>query len=66
MVTCPLCGFEFDPDCNVQTCQGCPVSKSCAQAACPRCGYTVLPEAKLISWLRALKARVAKKRVETA
>ncbi len=53
MIRCDFCGYEFDPACTEKSCRGCPISKSCGQIICPRCGYPTLPEAKLIGWLRA-------------
>ncbi len=49
---CDFCGFEFDPACAEQGCDGCPLAKGCSRIRCPRCGYEMLPEAKLIGWLR--------------
>ena len=56
MVHCDFCGFDFDPSCNeTGGCAGCPLASGCSKITCPRCGYEMLPEAKVIGWLR--KAR---------
>jgi hypothetical protein len=58
MIRCDFCGFEFDPTCSTEDgCSGCPLAGGCSHVTCPRCGYQMLPEAKLIGWLR--KARLA-------
>ncbi len=54
MAHCDFCGYDFDPGCVVQSCQGCPLVKSCGKTVCPRCGYEVLPEAWLVTRVRAL------------
>ena len=53
---CGFCGYEFDPDEAEMACLGCPVTRGCHLVRCPRCGYEMPPEAKLITWLRRLKA----------
>ena len=53
MIRCDFCGMEFDPACSQQSCDGCPVSRSCTRIVCPRCGYQMLPEAKLIKVVRS-------------
>jgi hypothetical protein len=58
MIQCDFCGLEFDPNCNVTSCAGCPLAYGCAKITCPRCGYVMLPEAKLVGWVRSLSARV--------
>jgi hypothetical protein len=55
MLHCDFCGLDFEPECAEKTCTGCPLARGCQHIACPRCGYTILPEAKLVSWLRSLK-----------
>jgi len=57
MMHCDFCGLDFDPACTEKSCKGCPISSNCGQINCPRCGYTMLPEAKLIGWLRTLFQR---------
>ncbi len=53
MTRCDYCGFEFDPAYNeTGGCAGCPLAGGCSKITCPRCGYQMLPEAKLIGWLR--------------
>jgi hypothetical protein len=56
MTRCDFCGFEFNSECSTQSgCGGCPVSGNCAKIICPRCGYEMLPEAKLVGWLRKMR-----------
>jgi uncharacterized Zn finger protein (UPF0148 family) len=65
MVHCDFCGYDFDPGCAGQSCQGCPLVKNCGKILCPRCGYEILPEAKLVGWVRGLiQASRAKKNAE--
>ena len=52
---CGFCGYEFGPEEAGTTCGSCPLVKGCHLVRCPRCGYEMLPEAKLIIWLRNLK-----------
>lgn len=59
MICCDFCGLEFDPTCADQSCQGCPLAKACSRITCPRCGYQMLPEAKLVSLVSALNDRFA-------
>lgn len=56
-VRCDFCGFEFDPACTEACCQGCPLTQGCSRITCPRCGYEMLPEAKLIGLMRQVKDR---------
>ena len=51
---CDFCGFEFEEACVSSGCSSCPLVKNCAKIVCPRCGYEILPEAKLIGWARKL------------
>ncbi len=53
-IHCDFCGLDFDPTCAEQSCQGCPLARGCSKLNCPRCGYPILPEAKLIGWFRNL------------
>jgi hypothetical protein len=56
-VKCGFCGYDFDPA-QVQTaCKGCPLAKECHLVRCPRCGYEMPPEAKLVRWVRRLLQR---------
>jgi Fe2+ transport system protein FeoA len=57
VLTCPLCGFEFertDALCH----HGCPLASACHLARCPVCEYE-FPEKQPtgVSWLRRLFAR---------
>lgn len=55
---CGFCGYDFDPSEAESACGGCPLVKGCHLVRCPRCSYEMPPEAKLISWLRSLKAQL--------
>jgi hypothetical protein len=52
LTTCGFCGFEFDPDQAETACPACPLARGCRLVCCPRCGYQMPPEAKLVGWLR--------------
>ena len=54
---CDFCGYEFDPADAESTCAGCPLAGHCNHIRCPRCGYEMAPEAKLVRWLRGLRQR---------
>lgn len=54
---CDFCGLDFDPTCAGQSCQGCPFARGCSKVNCPRCGYPILPEAKLITWLKKISKK---------
>ncbi|HEY9087609.1 MAG TPA: hypothetical protein VIO36_05530 [Anaerolineaceae bacterium] len=59
MTHCDYCGFEFDPTCSLEGgCSGCPLASGCAKVVCPRCGYQMLPEAKLIGAFRQLREKI--------
>jgi hypothetical protein len=55
-IHCDFCGLDFNTACAEPGCQGCPVALGCSRITCPRCGYSILPEAALIGWLRGVKA----------
>ena len=54
---CSFCGHEFQPDEAERACSGCPLVPGCHLLRCPRCGYEMPPEAKLVSLLRKLRER---------
>jgi len=54
---CGFCGYEFDPADVEIACSGCPLAGDCHLIRCPRCGYEMPPEAKLVGWLRRLRRR---------
>ena len=55
-VTCPLCGFEFEPGDTV--CEhGCPLRSACGLVRCPGCDYEFPETPKAVSWLRRLFGR---------
>lgn len=37
-ITCPMCGFHFDPAVN-RSCTSCPLQPGCQLVCCPNCGY---------------------------
>ena len=55
LTTCSFCGFEFDPNQAETACTACPLARGCRLVCCPRCGYQMPPEPKLIGWLRNLR-----------
>ncbi len=59
---CGLCGYEFNPNQASLTCQGCPWVPGCHLVRCPRCGYEMPPEAKLVGWLRKLRQKAEAKK----
>jgi hypothetical protein len=52
---CDFCGYEFAQSDGEIACTGCPLVGNCHLIRCPRCGYEMPPEAKLVSWLRSLR-----------
>jgi hypothetical protein len=54
---CGFCGYDFDPERAESACTSCPVAKGCHLVRCPRCGYEMPPEARLVRWLRKLRQR---------
>lgn len=62
---CGFCGHEFDPSDAQSSCTACPMHGGCHLVRCPRCGYEMPPEARLIRWLRALRARLTRPKHET-
>jgi len=58
MMECPFCGYKFDENRNVDTCQGCPLGGNCNLVKCPNCGYEMPRQSRLLKTLRALKRRV--------
>jgi hypothetical protein len=57
-IRCDFCGLEFDPACTEEGCQGCPLARGCSRIVCPRCGYEMLPEARLVSLIRQIRTRL--------
>jgi hypothetical protein len=54
---CGFCDYAFDPADAETACTGCPLVGDCHLIRCPRCGYEMPPEAKLVGWLRRLRKR---------
>lgn len=53
MHTCPLCGYEFDPQ-AMQCHTSCPLSSGCHILCCPNCGYQI-PDQNQMRLASALK-----------
>ncbi len=52
-VTCPLCGFGFEPADSL--CEhGCPLRTACGLIRCPGCDYEFPETPRSISWLRRM------------
>lgn len=58
LVHCDFCGLDFDPACAELSCTGCPLQRNCSKITCPNCGYPVLPEARLIGWIKKLRSNI--------
>ena len=56
---CSFCGHDLDPDEAESACGSCPMAKGCRLVRCPRCGYEMPPEARLVKWIRKLRQRAA-------
>jgi len=52
-LTCPLCGFGFDPE-DALCSHGCPLASHCALVRCPACDYEFTEQPSSVSWLRRL------------
>ncbi len=54
---CGFCGYLFEAADSAAACAGCPVVGDCHLIRCPRCGYEMPPEAKLVGWVRRMHER---------
>ena len=54
---CGFCGYVFEPASAQSTCSGCPLVPDCRLLRCPRCGYEMPPEARLVALIRKLRER---------
>ena len=52
---CGFCDYEFTPAEAENACTGCPLVPECHLLRCPRCGYEMPPEAKLLTLVRKLR-----------
>jgi len=53
IVTCPLCGLEFQPTDTL--CEhGCPLRSACGLLRCPACEYEFPETPRAVSWLKRL------------
>jgi hypothetical protein len=59
---CGFCGHEFDPSDAQSGCAACPMARGCHLVRCPRCGYEMPPESKLVGWLRKVRANARARR----
>jgi hypothetical protein len=51
---CPLCGYEFIPgeeQCK-SACQMQGKCGGCSQISCPKCGYKMAGESKIVNWVK--------------
>ncbi len=56
IVTCPLCGLEFQPTDTL--CEhGCPLRSACGLLRCPSCDYEFPETPRAISWFKRLLGR---------
>ena len=56
LVTCPMCGFEFDRD-DTLCGHGCPLGSLCNLVRCSNCGYEFPDAPRRRSWLAKLFSR---------
>ena len=53
---CPLCGHEFEE--AREACSACPMhAKGCGMVCCPRCGYTIPGESKVLKLIKRIWGR---------
>lgn len=55
-LTCPLCGFGFEPE-DALCAHGCPLRSHCGLVRCPACDYEFTEQPKRGSWLDRLLGR---------
>jgi hypothetical protein len=60
---CGFCGYEFDPSAAQSSCGACPMAGGCHLIRCPRCGYEMPPESRLVGWLRKVRASASARRL---
>jgi hypothetical protein len=58
-----MCGNQFEAAEAQSACSGCPLVPGCHLLRCPRCGYEMPPESKLVKWLRERRQRITNKRM---
>ena len=51
-IICPLCGFQYERQDGVSSCDSCPLSRGCEQVCCPHCGYRVFTSSRILTTLR--------------
>ncbi|WP_456474406.1 hypothetical protein [Candidatus Pyrohabitans sp.] len=53
---CPLCGYEFEE--ASEACAACPMhSRDCSMKCCPRCGYHIVGESKILRLIKRIWRR---------
>lgn len=52
MIKCSFCQHEFNESESQANCAGCPMSKACNKSKCPNCGYEILKEPGLITFIK--------------
>jgi DNA-directed RNA polymerase subunit RPC12/RpoP len=57
MIDCPMCGYRFGEAEAERSCVGCPMSPGCHLLKCPRCGYEVLREPRLVRTIKTWRRR---------
>jgi hypothetical protein len=58
---CGFCGYDLDPNEAESACKSCPLGQGCHLVRCPRCGYEMPPEARLVKWMRSLQRSLRRK-----
>lgn len=52
MIECPMCSHRFEEAEGVACCESCPLGKGCNLLKCPRCGYEIPREPRLVKAIR--------------
>lgn len=58
LITCPLCGYRFDPSGRV-ACPTCPIHDHCNLVCCPNCGHTTIDpnQSRIARWVARFFSR---------
>ena len=56
VVTCPLCGYRFDPG-KENVCEGCPINSKCDRICCPNCRYGWVTSSTIVDFISKLVQR---------
>ena len=57
MIDCPMCGYSFEEAEAEDSCRGCPLATGCHLLKCPRCGYEVLREPRLVQAIKTWRRK---------